>query len=181
MIPSSEFAAPADIAPSQPSSALAAQSLARQGSPDIPPHNAPKDPSSEKRILHSQKRPGRRPTRALSGKQLLALELLLAGRSDLHVCRALKLNRKTLYLWKHRHPIFVAEFDRRARDAWDLAAARLQNLTDTALDTVAHQLGRRSSQVTQLRAAKTLIGFLVKDLAPPTIPCEIRDPYGSEP
>src|SRR5687768_3953516 len=53
-----------------------------------------------------------RPPRPLTSKQLTALSLLIMGKTDPQVCHALGIDRKTLYTWKHHHPLFRQELAR---------------------------------------------------------------------
>jgi transposase-like protein len=65
-----------------------------------------------KRTQCTERRSRRRSQPALSPRQLAAIVLLFSGRSYSDVVRQLKVDRKTLFRWRHSAP-FIAEINRR--------------------------------------------------------------------
>jgi hypothetical protein len=76
------------------------------------PQNSPGFPIPEK-IAGQTPQLHTAPGAALSPKQQSALNRLFAGEDERFICQTLKIDRKTLYNWKRRHPAFVAELARR--------------------------------------------------------------------
>lgn len=69
----------------------------------------------------------------LTAKQVLALEALLSGATDTDAAAAADVRRETLYRWKTRDPAFIAELNRRRREAWDAAQGRARQMVSDAL------------------------------------------------
>jgi len=124
--------------------------------PDIPPQNAPKHPAP----TNAFRKPGRPPAASLSARQRYALTCLLAGHTDAAICRALKINRKTLYTWK-RQPLFRAAYDDASRVNRDTVSCRLTDALLRSTDTLRHHL-KSGDPLVAFRAARAL-------LAPPLL------------
>ena len=80
------------------------------------PQNAPSRPA-QRSVAQNEPNsvpapPGDGPDPALSPRQLAAIVLLFSGRSYSDVVRQLKVDRKTLFRWRHSAP-FIAEINRR--------------------------------------------------------------------
>jgi transposase-like protein len=120
--------------------------------PDIPPQNAPIHPVP----TNAFRKPGRPPSTTLSARQRYALTCLLAGHTDSAICRALNMNRKTLYAWKHQHPLFRAVWEESSRDAHEAVSSRLTNALLHSADTLRHHL-KSQDPLVAFRAARALI------------------------
>jgi hypothetical protein len=66
------------------------------------------------------------PMPSITPQQETAISLLVAGRPLGAVAHALRINRSTLFRWRHHDPVFQAELTRRQRDVCDTAEARLR-------------------------------------------------------
>jgi hypothetical protein len=111
----------------------------------------------------------------LSTKQLQALDELLFGNSDDFICTRLRVDRSTLYRWKHRHPLFMAELNRRHQEVWTNLAAGLRVTIASALKTMRFHL-HSANDMTQLRAARTLFQMAkASQLIPATGPIDPRE------
>src|SRR4051794_6771909 len=114
---------------------LTASTQTPPATPDIPPQNAPKHPAP----ANAFRKPGRPPATTLSARQRYALNCLLAGHTDSAICRALKINRKTLYTWK-QHPLFRAAWEEASRDAHDAVSSRLTHALLHSANTLRRHL-----------------------------------------
>src|SRR5687767_9326621 len=80
---------------------------------------------------------------ALNERQVAAMELMVAGKTDAAIARTLEVDRRTLYRWRTGHEAFRRELDRRRRAMWDGASDRLRAMLDPALDVLETQLADR--------------------------------------
>lgn len=78
-------------------------------------------------LQHSQELPPR---------QLAALELILAGKTDTATAEALAVDRGTISRWRS-HPVFVAELNRRREMLWGAAVDKLRAVLPSAVEVVA--------------------------------------------
>ena len=92
----------------------------------------------------------------LTDQQLLAIRLLLTGRSDFFVYKTLKIDRKTLYNWRTKNLDFQSHLIARRRELFEHLADRLRALLSDALDTLDKQVHDRYAP-TSHRAARTLL------------------------
>ena len=92
----------------------------------------------------------------LSDRQRLAMELILAGKTDVHVAKTVGVCRRTVCRWRHDDSDFIAELNRRRRCQWDGIEDKLRALLDPAVDVLADQLNDRYDP-TRFRAAVTLL------------------------
>src|SRR5207253_1027526 len=76
----------------------------------------------------------------LTERQLLAVELILAGKSDPQVAEATGACRRTIWTWRNQNAEFQAELHRRRRDRWDGTVDKLRALLDPAVDVLAQYL-----------------------------------------
>ncbi|HEY7119739.1 MAG TPA: hypothetical protein VH475_24320 [Tepidisphaeraceae bacterium] len=105
----------------------------------------------------------------LSQKQQTALNLLLAGEPGQYICRSVRIDRKTLYTWKRRHPAFVAELHRRNAELWADVAGDLREGVADAVAALRTQLLAFDPMV-KLRAARALIALVNSPRLAPTEP-----------
>ena len=80
-------------------------------------------------------------TRQLSQEQQNAIEHLLQGKSDRAVADAVGVSRQTVWEWRNRNPVFIAELNRRRFELWDEAQERMKTMANRALDVLETQLG----------------------------------------
>jgi hypothetical protein len=95
-------------------------------------------------------------TRQLSIEQENALEFLLQGQSDRAVAEAAGVSRQTVWEWRNRNPVFIAELNRRRFELWDEAQERMKSLANRALDVVELQLDSGDPKAA-LAAAKYIL------------------------
>jgi hypothetical protein len=145
-------------------------SLAPPDSPDDVSQTFPNLPTFEK--IAGPPAPEPRP---LTLRQLTAIDLLLAAKTDAEIVKKLKIDRRTLYNWRHKNPLFIAELNRRSHAAWNETAQRLRALVTRALDTLSEQLGGLISDAGRTRAARTLIHLIVNQKLAPTGPTNLNE------
>lgn len=92
----------------------------------------------------------------LSGPQIYAIELIVQGKRDIHVAKAVGVHRTTLWRWREHHPEFRAELDRRRRAVWGSAADRFRALLHQAVDAFGQQV-RKGDPDQQYRAARAIL------------------------
>ena len=78
--------------------------------------------------------------------QRSAIDLLIAGKTDLEVAQALGLNRVTVTRWRLYDLLFQAELDRQRHALWSAGANRLRALVPKAIETVERALERAQEQ-----------------------------------
>jgi hypothetical protein len=113
------------------------------------------------------------PPPSLTPRQQAALVRLLAGEPIALICHALRIDPKTLYRWRHHHPLFVAELTRRQRDLWSDIAADLRTTVAAGVDKIREHLSR-PNDLTQLRAARLLINLVNSPRLAPTGPTTVE-------
>jgi hypothetical protein len=72
----------------------------------------------------------------LSVVQQNAIDLLLTGQSDRAVGDTIGVSRETVWHWRHEHPVFLAELNRRRQALWADAHDRLRALVGQAVDVL---------------------------------------------
>ena len=121
------------------------------------PQNAPKCPIEKAPAPpRDGQAPAFMPRSALTTRQAKAIELLLLATPLRTVLQTLRIDRKTLYRWRHHNPAFARELSRRQSIAWQSAADRVRALLDPAVDVLADQL-KDVYDPTRFRAAVTLL------------------------
>ena len=114
-------------------------------------------------------------TRQLSIEQENAVEHLLQGKSDRATAEAVGVSRQTVWEWRNRNPVFIAELNRERFELWDEAQERMKSLANRALDVVELQLGSGDPKAS-LAAAKyvlqgtQLLGETKLNIGGPTTP-----------
>lgn len=106
--------------------------------------------------------------RPLSDKQQLVLDYILAGTEDDHICTRFRIHRATLFRWKYRHPLFIAELNGRQHDLWNDIAGELRAAASKAVHTVRGLLSPGNLDAVRLRAARTLIQLVNAHRVPHT-------------
>jgi hypothetical protein len=138
------------------------------------PQNSPGFPTPEKIAGQTaQLHTAAAPAAALSPKQQAALNRLFAGEDERFICQTLRIDRKTLYNWKRRHPAFVAEMARRNHELWADVAADLRQGVAHAVATLRDHLARPGEPMTQLRAARALVTLVNSPRLAPTEPTTV--------
>ena len=94
--------------------------------------------------------------RQLSQEQMNAIEHLLQGKSDRAVSEAAGVSRQTVWEWRNRDPLFIAELNRQRSEMWQEAHQRLKSLANRALDVVEQQLDSGDPKAS-LAAAKYIL------------------------
>jgi transcriptional regulator with XRE-family HTH domain len=111
--------------------------------------------------------------RQLSIEQLNAIDNLLQGKSDRAIAEAVGVSRQTVWEWRNKDPLFIAELNRQRVELWSEARERLKALANRALDVVELQLGSDDPKIA-LAAAKhvlqgtRLLGDTALNLGGPT-------------
>lgn len=72
----------------------------------------------------------------LSVAQQNAIDLLLTGQSDRAVGDAVGVSRETVWHWRHEHPVFLAELNRRRQALWADVHDRLRALVGKAVEVL---------------------------------------------
>ena len=94
----------------------------------------------------------------LSQEQLNAIEYLLQGKSDAATAEAVGVVRTTIWEWRNRNPVFIAELNRQRAELWDEARERLKALANRALDVVEAQLHNSDPKIAMAAARHVLKG-----------------------
>ena len=94
--------------------------------------------------------------RQLSQEQLNAIEHILQGKSDRAVAEAVSVTRQTIWEWRNKDPLFIAELNRQRFELWWDARERLKSLANRALDVVEVQLDSGDPKAS-LAAAKYIL------------------------
>ncbi len=156
-----------------------ATELSPPGFPHSPPPPSPASPhtipeNSRNFPPHANSpTPSSHPPRPLHPKQLKAIDYLVAGDSPHTVCRLIRIDAKTLYNWRHRNPLFIAEYNRRCQSAWNEVADDLRHLVTHALAVLRSQLHHTQPDASQVRAARTLISLVNTRKLTPTAPTSV--------
>jgi hypothetical protein len=92
--------------------------------------------------------------RTLTPQQLAAIELLIAGRSDVEVAAKVGVTRETVNRWRNWNPLFVATLNEWRLDLWKATRERLRHLNAQALDVIEQHL-----RAGNLKAALALLKY----------------------
>ena len=76
----------------------------------------------------------------LSVKQLNAIDLIMQGKTDGEVAKAVGVSRQTVNEWRNHQAVFVAELNGRRWELWRLQRERLCNLVKRAIDVMEQDL-----------------------------------------
>jgi hypothetical protein len=103
----------------------------------------------------------------LTDKQVLAIELLVQGKSQSAVAVSVEVTRRTLYGWRQDED-FRAALHRRRRELWDDYAERLRALVDPALGVLEAEVHDEYDR-SRVRAAGMILRFAdLRKHVPPT-------------
>lgn len=83
-------------------------------------------------------------TRQLSIEQQNAIDHLIQGKSDRSTAEAVGVSRQTVWEWRNKDPLFIAELNRQRAELWSEARERLKSLANRALDVLESQLASTS-------------------------------------
>jgi Helix-turn-helix of insertion element transposase len=75
--------------------------------------------------------------KALAIEQENAIDLLITDQTDGEVAAAIGVNRGTVWEWRHEHPVFQAELNRRRQELFAAPQQRLRALAAKAVENVA--------------------------------------------
>ncbi|MGH2626244.1 MAG: helix-turn-helix domain-containing protein [Anaerolineales bacterium] len=95
-------------------------------------------------------------SRHLSAAQEVAAACVLAGKTDGEVAEAVGVSRQTVWEWRHRHPVFIAEVNRRRVEVWEAASERLRGLVDRAVEVLEADLAGEDARLRQQAAVHVL-------------------------
>jgi hypothetical protein len=139
------------------------------------PQNATECTISTTRDSHLPKPAQITTPRGLSEKHRIAIDMILAGDSDYAIYNRLKIDRSTLYRWKHHNPLFIAEMNRRHQEIWSDFTADLRLSIAKAIRALDCQLSDPNA-VTQHRAARTMLSLVNSDrISPKNAPTRLED------
>ncbi len=93
----------------------------------------------------------------LTPQQLAAVDMLVDGQTDSQTAREIGVNRATVARWRHVHPTFIAELNRRRDGVLQSASDRLRQLTLRAIDILEQRLTSPDQPELQIRAAVGLL------------------------
>jgi hypothetical protein len=85
--------------------------------------------------------------RQLSAEQLVAVDLLMQGKSDAEVGVVVNKHRVTVTRWRLLVPEFQAELHRRRKETFGLAVDRFRTLLCQSLDVLSHELEQGTDRV----------------------------------
>lgn len=164
-------------------------SIPHSSAPDSPPKSYPSSPNSPA-VFHgatecynatdSSRAIPRVPNRTalrdrlqiqtLSGKQLIAIELLVGGRTDADVAALVGVHRVTVTRWRLYHSVFQAELNRRRHQVFGTAAEAFRSTLMRAVRTLRRQL-RHEKPLVACRAARAMLA-LAHEFTPPDQPAD---------
>lgn len=101
------------------------------------------------------------PGQKLTPRQRRSIVALLSERDVSHAAIAAKVGRRTLVRWL-AEPAFQAELSRAEGEAIAAATRRLVRYQDSAIDKLGDLVAVGSSETLQLRAAQSVLDFLIK-------------------
>ena len=106
-----------------------------------------------------------RPRKALTVAQKNALDLLIQGRNDRQVAEQVGVSRQTVWEWRHRHPGFATELNRRRQEIWGAQLERLRGLAEKAIDVLETTLDEEASLSAAVHVLRA-VGAYGTDLRP---------------
>jgi ribosomal protein L31E len=93
--------------------------------------------------------------------QYKCIELLLEGHKMKEIEDAIGYNRKTIWEWKTKNKLFIAEMDKRKRDITEFlsrsANRRFEKLQDTAIDVLEQLLKDSKNDNVRMETAKEVL------------------------
>ena len=109
--------------------------------------------------------------RQLSIEQQNAIDHLLQGKSDRATAEAVGVARQTVWEWRKKDILFIAELNRQRSEMWSEARDRMKSLANRALDVLETQLDSSDSKASLAAARYVLQGTqLLGDTSLPTGP-----------
>lgn len=94
----------------------------------------------------------------LKPRHLMAIELLVAGKTDEEVAATVDVSRETITRWRHRNFYFIAELNRQREIQWEVAQDRLRSLANIAIENIERSLVEENDFKASLELLK-LIGL----------------------
>lgn len=107
--------------------------------------------------------------RQLSQEQMNAIEHLLQGKSDAATAEAVGVARQTIWEWRNRSPVFIAELNSRRYELWDEARERLKALANRSLDVIERNLDSEDPKASLMAAQYVLKSTKLSDKIPTSI------------
>jgi transposase len=109
--------------------------------------------------------------RQLSIEQQNAIDHLLQGKSDRATAEAVGVSRQTVWEWRKKDILFIAELNRQRSELWSEARDRMKALANRALDVLETQLTNSDPKASLAAARYVLQGTqLLGDTSLPTGP-----------
>jgi len=101
--------------------------------------------------------------------QFKCIELLLEGHKMKYIEDEIGYGRKTIWEWKTKNKLFIAEMDRRKRDISEFltrsANKRFEKLQDTAIDVLAELLSDSKNDNVRMETAKEILNRNIGKIA----------------
>ena len=115
---------------------------------------------------------------SLNEQQLIAIEVLVAGRPLAEAAQTAGVTARTLYNWRHRDRAFARVLKRRHRDLWQERIDRFRALLDPAIAMLEEQLASRYDR-NRYHAAATILRLAnVRSMIP--VNCEENEEEDDE-
>ncbi len=93
----------------------------------------------------------------LTVRQQYAIDLLLAGNTDLATAKKVGVHRTTVTRWRLESPLFLGHLNRRRADVWSASGQQLRSLLPKAVDVIDRALEGEEVSKQALRAALALV------------------------
>lgn len=102
--------------------------------------------------------------------------LLLQGKSDGDVAKAVGVTRSTVNIWKNHDAAFIAQLNARRQELWEAQSQRLRGLVDKAIDVLEKDLTAPDMMIPQRAAVHILRAAGLYGAAPtPTGPATAEE------
>jgi hypothetical protein len=102
----------------------------------------------------------------LTGQQHLAIELIIAGKSDREVAEATNSSRETICRWRNHNFLFISELNLKRQELWYSANERLRAMVHRALDVLEKNLEAGNDVKTAIEVLKS--ANLYGNMEPPS-------------
>ncbi|OPZ79910.1 MAG: hypothetical protein BWY79_00135 [Actinobacteria bacterium ADurb.Bin444] len=107
-------------------------------------------------------------TRQLTVQQRNAIDMLIAGKTDLEVSQAVGVARQTVTEWRNHNALFAAELNRQREELWAASKEALRRLVADAVKVISDDLAAPERRIRQQAAVHVLraVGLYGSDLTP---------------
>jgi transposase-like protein len=93
---------------------------------------------------------------SLNDQQKAAIAMLLMGKRLSTIAKAVEVDPRTLYNWRHHNDAFREELERRRKELWSDAADRMRALVHPAIDVLETELAARYDRM-RYRSANAVL------------------------